>query len=69
MHMILLVVIGPAWNSSIRASLGISSLAFHGLVICDDSYLHTSPVSFDDLVGKVVVGERKDTKINGSLSH
>ena len=68
-HVVLLVAVSPAWDASVGHSLGVGTLAFHGLIICDDSYLDTSFVGIQNFVGEIVVGEGEDTQVDGPLSH
>jgi len=66
-HVILLRRVSSAWNTSIGHLLGVSSLAFHGLVIGNNSYNNSSFVSSEKSVRKVVIGERENGEVNAFL--
>jgi len=69
MHVIFLLWITSGWNSSIRASLSVSSLSLHSFVISDKSDSNTSLVCSNYLVSQIIISEWENTQIDRFFSH
>jgi len=68
-HVELLSIISTYWDATVSQVLAIVTLVLHTFVIGDDADIDSSIPSILDSIGKIVIGQVKDTDKESLLGH